>query len=64
MQGVIEDFQTADANRVYAPLGNRMYSLATGEVVWSSGAISDVSGAVTGSDVVFSSGSSVRMEPY
>jgi hypothetical protein len=53
--------QMVDAQRIYA--GNKIYSLTTGQVLWSSANEGTV-GGVTDSDVVFISNNTVRIEPY
>lgn len=60
----IRSLQTVDANRIYSPQRNQIFSLTDGSTVWSSENPSREMGGVTATHIVFASGSTVRMEPY
>ena len=59
----IRKFQTVDANSIYAPALNSIFSLQTGQLVWSSESPNSGIGAVAGGSIVFVSGTTVRAEP-
>jgi hypothetical protein len=60
----IWSFQTVNANRIYSPQWNQIYSLDSGAIEWASASSSRGLGGVTDTHVVFVSGNTVRMEPY
>ena len=58
--------QAVSSSLVYSPERNAIYSLTSGAATWSSGSPlnNETAGAVSGSNVVFSSGNFVLAEPY
>jgi hypothetical protein len=58
--------QAVSSSLVYSPQRNAIYSLTSGAATWSSGSPlnNETTGAVSGSNVVFSSGNFVLAEPY
>jgi hypothetical protein len=56
--------QPVGSDTGYSPAQNRMYSLTTGQPVWTSASPTRGRGAVSGGRVVFASGAVVRTEPY
>lgn len=59
------EIQAISGNRIYSPDTNEVYDLTTGERTWSSQAPKqfDNAGAVAGSNVIFTSKATVRIEP-
>ncbi len=55
-----------DANSIYDPMTNTIYSLTTGAALWTSASPANARGvgAVAGANVVFLSGNQVLVQPY
>lgn len=64
MSLTIPSFRPVDANRIYSPARNMIFSLDDGSIVWQSDSPTRGIGDVTATHVVFASGGTVRMEPY
>ena len=60
----LQSLQVVSAGSVYDPTSNSIYSTTTGMAAWTSASSSTGVGAVAGSNVVFTSGSQVVVEPY
>jgi hypothetical protein len=61
---MLKSIQTVTSDSVYAPNSNAIYSLTTGEPVWTGSFLSSGMGAVAGSYVVYLSGHSVLVEAF
>lgn len=59
----IPGFQAVGTNHIYAPSTNSIYSIITGQTIWTSTTPSTM-GAVAGPYVVFASGSKVFIDTY
>jgi hypothetical protein len=60
----LREFQVATSDWIYSAQQNTIYSLTTGAAVWTSPNPSAGIGAVSGSNIVFESGSRVLVESY
>jgi hypothetical protein len=62
--GTSDPIQMVDANSIYDDGTNKIYSIITGTVTWSSASSSRGRGAIAGSRVVFASGAQVVAQPF
>ena len=60
----LREFQVATSDWIYSAQQNTIYSLTTGVAVWTSPNPSAGIGAVSGSNIVFESGTRVLVESY
>ena len=60
----MNSLQPVGTDGIYSEELNIILSPATGDTIWSSRLKSDRKGAVSGGNVVFASGNTVRAEPY
>jgi hypothetical protein len=59
----ISRFQTVGTDQIYVPSTNSIYSVTTGQTIWTATTPSTM-GAVAGPNVVFTSGSKVFIDTY
>jgi hypothetical protein len=57
------DMQPIGSDEIYDPKQNTVYSLTTGQPVWTGSSALSGRGAVAGSSVVYASGSSIMIQP-
>jgi hypothetical protein len=59
----LKEIQPVSGNSVYSPEANWIFDVTTGATIWNSVSPHNGEGVVAGSQVVFSSGATVRIEP-